>query len=185
MARADRFVPLGTAWDRLGPDKFFSPRTKLTEESPWRPLVFLCGYTTGSGSFRTGSIPEYAGWLNLVPGTGWKIVRRCGGFCTSNLPGRRRALHWKCAVAHAGGQPREGSTSAFAPKLRRDKQVVDISPKIAEICVASAFARKLRRDKPRRSHSSVQVVGFPQVATKTGLFRVLPESWCLDRSLIV
>jgi hypothetical protein len=28
-----RFGPAGTAWDRLGPDKFFSPRTKMSPKS--------------------------------------------------------------------------------------------------------------------------------------------------------
>ncbi len=58
---AVRFGTPGNAWERLGTDKFFSPRTKRAEKSPWRLLVLLCGYTTCSGSFRTGTMPEDAG----------------------------------------------------------------------------------------------------------------------------
>jgi hypothetical protein len=90
---AVRFGTPGTAWDRLGTDKFFSPRTKLAEESPWRFEVLFGGYPTGSGSFRTGIMPGYAG--------------------SQNQPRSHET------------QPREGwdSTSAFAPKLWREKGV--------------------------------------------------------------
>jgi hypothetical protein len=38
--RLHRVVPPGTAWDRLGPDKFFSPRRKGGKKSRCPPSAF-------------------------------------------------------------------------------------------------------------------------------------------------
>ncbi len=101
-----RLGPLGTAWDRIN---FFLRAQKLLKNRVGGLRFSFVGtqpVVGPPGRAPCRNVPEYAAWHNMVPGTGWKSVRRCGDCSSGNSPGRRPALQSKCAVPHAGGQPR-------------------------------------------------------------------------------
>jgi hypothetical protein len=52
-AEVYRFVPAGTAWDRLGPDKFFSPLEKGMKN--WRSDL-CCGWQERHGLWWVGKV---------------------------------------------------------------------------------------------------------------------------------
>jgi hypothetical protein len=90
-------------------------------------------------------------------------VQSGGGECLQSSEKRRRAAALQNAGAIYSVPP--GSTSAFAPKLRRDKQVVDISSKMAKSRVASRLIFRGLRGK--------QAFFDPFIALNGLIFRLL------------
>jgi hypothetical protein len=63
-----RFGPAGTAWDRLGPDKFFSPREKMS------PKPQVHGLKPSFGEMRLSAESRY-GWVGSVGRTeSWHVT---------------------------------------------------------------------------------------------------------------
>ncbi len=115
--RVYRFVPPGTAWDRLGPDKFFSPRRKGGGKPVKRHVVPSRRHTTYSGACgASGRVGQWVcGPCRNMPVQGRREVRvaRRGGMPRGVWAGICRNISVRRGCGSSGPQ-----SAAFASRVR-------------------------------------------------------------------
>ncbi len=104
---AVRFGSAGTAWERLGTDKFFSPRSKVGKKWFWRLVFFVWRYTTCSGG-SPGAVAfrDAGGRFAYIPGDRQDACPTLrAGICRimPDYASWQRGGGWSAELSGAGG----------------------------------------------------------------------------------